>query len=325
MVSKTHIGIGVLILILLSSGVIYVEWSDNARLRIDDDKTSFYVPHEDYSWMWVVSGREYNKLIDGTSNMNRITKEITVENFETENGLTIIRTTPYIRGPIIRDIYYFDGNIKDIELFPISHKVEVINATGYYYKYEVRDLVYNGDTFKFDGEQISQEFGRNMKVTWWDNYRLGWVYKTGSMYVKSEKIESDYEVFDVRLFDPVCKEFSYVYEKETKMIQIYKEEIIYPDSIYVEENNTWIDVSPYTIKKIIGYEKIEIATNKKNILIDGKQFSEANIQYNTMAKWDVPLGDRNFEEFGRCRDYELAKGICKEFDLCNEKSLEVIK
>lgn len=204
MVTKTKISIGILLLILLSTGVVYVEWKNDARIRVDEDKATFYVPHDTMPWIWVVSGREYNKLYDGTSLMNRDTKNILVETTYDENSITIKRKTPYIRGPIIIDTYLFNTKEEDIELFPISHKVEVLNAQGKYYRYEVKDLVYDGDTFKLDGKQVSQSFGRNMKVNWWNGYRLGWVYKTGSMYVKSEKLETDYEVFETKLFDPVA-------------------------------------------------------------------------------------------------------------------------
>jgi len=201
LVTKTKISIGILILILLSTGITYVEWSNNARVRIDNDKSTFYVPHETSSWMWVVAGREYNKLYDGSSLMNRDVSNIKVETTYNQDTIIIKRTTPFKRGPVVIDTYLFDGKNDDIELFPISHEVEIFNASGKFYRYEVKDLVYDGETFKLEN-QTSMGFGRNMKITWWKDYRLGWVYKTGSMYVKSEKLDSDYEVFDVRLFDP---------------------------------------------------------------------------------------------------------------------------
>ena len=203
MVTKEKIGIGLLLLILISTGAIYIEWKDDARIRIDNDKSTFYVPHESYDWMWVVAGREYNQLYDGTSKMKRDLSEIKVDTFYDDERVIIVRTTPYIRGPVIVDTYLMDGTIDDIEQFPISHTVQILNGKGYYYRYEVKDLKYDGDTFKLDGTQTHQDFGRNMKVDWWNNYRLGWVYKSGSMYVKSEKLPSDNEVFNVRLFDPV--------------------------------------------------------------------------------------------------------------------------
>lgn len=204
MATKTNIIIGILILSLISSGVIYVEWSNNAKIRVDNDKATFYVPHNTMPWIWVVAGREYNKLYDGTSLMNRDLSGIKIDTTYTSDTIIIKRTTPFKRGPVIIDTYLFEGGIDNIELFPISHTVEVFNATGKFYQYEVRDLTYDGPTFKLDGKQTYQEFGKNMKVSWWEGYRLGWIYKSGSMYVKSEKIDSDYEKFEVRLFDPVA-------------------------------------------------------------------------------------------------------------------------
>ena len=148
------------------------------------------------------SGREYNKLYDGTRIMYRQRSGINVSTTINGDEITITRTTPYIRGPVIIDTYKFRGNITDIELFPISHTIEVINGTGYFYRYEVKDLTYDGSTYKLDGTETVAEFGKNMKVTWWEGYRLGWVYASGSMYVKSEKITTDHVMFNVRLFDP---------------------------------------------------------------------------------------------------------------------------
>jgi len=202
MADKKYYYLGIIVLlILVGSGIVYVTFGNDLKIRIDNDKSTFYVLE---NGRWVVSGREYNKLMDGSSNMNRRTSEIEVlTNIdEIQNTTTITRRTPYIRGPVVVDTWYFDGKLTDKEQFPTEHIIEVYNGTGYYYKYEVRDLVYDGDTFKLDGKQTEMSFGRNMKVTWWEGYRLGWVYKQGSMYIKSEKLASDYEKFNVRLFDP---------------------------------------------------------------------------------------------------------------------------
>ena len=198
MATKTKITIGSLILLILATSIYLT--MDNVKIRVDNDKSTFYV-FEDSRWR--VSGREYNKLLDGTKLMYRKSSGIEINYSINDMNVIITRFTPYIRGPKIKDTYVFIGDVKDVELFPISHKIEIFNATGYYYKYEVKDLVYSGETFKLDGTQTIQSFGRNMEVEWWEGYRLGWIYKNGNMYIKSEKIDSDYKVFDVRLFDPV--------------------------------------------------------------------------------------------------------------------------
>jgi len=57
MVDTNKIIIGILTLLVLSSGVVYVTYMDSGRIRVDEDKATFYVPHDDYSWIWTVSGR----------------------------------------------------------------------------------------------------------------------------------------------------------------------------------------------------------------------------------------------------------------------------
>ena len=197
---KEKIVLGVLTLLIVS-GIFYIEFLDQARIRVDNDKTTFYVKNENN--VWIVAGREYGSLFDGNTKLRRSLKDVSVYSDVTNDIITITRTTKYIRGPIIVDTYTFDSTKEDIEFFPISHLVEVFGGEGLSYKYEVRQLTYDGETFKIPPAQTSQEFGKNMKVEWWSDFRLGWVYKSGSMYVKSEKITGPYASFNVRLFDPI--------------------------------------------------------------------------------------------------------------------------
>lgn len=192
--------IGFILFTILTSGVLYLQF-ENVKIRVDDDKTTFYGLNENNRW--VVTGREYSSLFEGATKLNRRVSEINVDYSTDGEMIVITRVTPYIRGPVIRDTYVFNGSVNDVELFPVSHTVEVFNGSGLFYKYEVKDLFYDGETFKLDGDQIYQEFGMMMNVEWWSDYRLGWVYSNGNMYVKSEKMTSDYEVFNVRLYDPV--------------------------------------------------------------------------------------------------------------------------
>ncbi len=197
--------LGFIVLTILASGVL-LQLNDQVKLRIDEDKSTFYVPHEDYSWIWTVSGREYNRIFDGSSLMNRRASEIVVENYfnNETNQITIKRTTPYIRGPVIVDTYKFDGDIEGIELFPISHQVEIYNASGKFYRYSVDDLTDTGSKRKLDGETLLS-FGKNMKVELNPDYRWAWIgYPYGSDSVSAQyDIDSDYEIFNVRLFDPI--------------------------------------------------------------------------------------------------------------------------
>ena len=198
--TKNNITIGSLILILLVSGIMYVTFdAGGVKLRVDEDKSTFYVFNENNS-RWQVSGREYNKMYDGTKRMYRDASNILLEYTNDSSTITIKRTTPFKRGPIVIDTYEFNGNITDVELFPISHTIELINATGYIYQYEVRDLKYGGLTIKNPISPLN--FGMNMKVEWDDQAYWSTVYKSGILKVRY-KPQSDYEVYSVRLFDPI--------------------------------------------------------------------------------------------------------------------------
>ena len=68
-ITKTEKIIGTLVLILLASGIVYISM-DSVRMRVDYDKSTFYIKLLDEnnqpSGRWLVSGREYNKLYDGS-------------------------------------------------------------------------------------------------------------------------------------------------------------------------------------------------------------------------------------------------------------------
>ena len=199
--TSTKIIIGVLLITLIATGV-YITMGDNVRIRVDNDKSTFYVQENN---RWVVGGREYNRLFDGTSQMNRYVSGIEVETDidNVSETVTIKRTTPYWRGPVIVDTYFFDGKVDDVELFPISHTIEIFNGTGYYYRYTVDDLTGVPDKTKLTDVTLLN-FGRNMKVELNPDYRwawIGWPYGGDSVSAQYD-IDSDYEVFHVRLFDP---------------------------------------------------------------------------------------------------------------------------
>jgi len=185
-------------LILLTTGVVYVQLGNDVKIRVDDDKTTFYVLEDS---RWVVAGREYNKMFDGVKLMYRdvagIKMETNIDN--TTKHVTIKRTTPYKRGPVVIDTYDFDGGISNVDLFPISHTVEVINGSEFLYQYEVRDLVYDGETIKDIKSPMG--FGRNMKVEWEEGNYYSKVFKTGILKIKYRPT-SNYENYSVRLFDP---------------------------------------------------------------------------------------------------------------------------
>ena len=68
---------------------------------------------------------------------------------------------------------------------------------------------------------------------------------------------------------------------------------------YIEEK--------YTVEEKIGYKC------RDGVIVDGKEYDgSVNIKDDMLFEWSVPIADRNFVEFGTCREYEKAKGVCKE-------------
>ena len=202
--------LGSIAIILALSFVIISMPGIGVKMRVDEDKTTFYVKLLDDAGIpygrYLVSGREYNRLFSGNTLQYRdkstININTTIDN--ATNSTTIIRSTGYQNGAIIKDTYEFDGGTTDVELFPVSHKVEVINGSGLFYRYTVDELKDTGEKRKLiDEYEIS--FGMRMKVELDEGYNwawIGWPYGSDSLSAQY-KIETDYEVFNVRLFDPL--------------------------------------------------------------------------------------------------------------------------
>jgi len=42
----------------------------------------------------------------------------------------------------------------------------------------------------------------------------------------------------------------------------------------------------------------------------------------TLSVWSVPIGDRNFKEYGKCREYEIKKGVCYKKENIQAEQIE---
>lgn len=235
--TNTSLIVGFMTILFISVGV-YITLQSGVRIRIDNDKSTVYINEG----RWLIGGREYNLLFDGNTKMNRNLPSISVatEINKIDNTILVTRYTKYIKGPYIIDTYYFDGKLNSKELFPIYHKIKIYNGTGYYYRYEARDLQYDGETRKL--YTTSMEFGRNMKVTWDSGYRWAWVYKTGILKIQYE-LKSDYEEFNVRLFDPVS-ESKYLRLDSISSNRTYE----YQTTAQLTTNYTYISIFDNTVR-----------------------------------------------------------------------------
>lgn len=212
--TKQKIIVGVLLLtLLLASGIVYVSMGDTVRIRVDEDKTTFYVKLLDNDGnpkgRWLVSGREYNKFFNGTRLIYRHAKDVnvTIDINNKTNKVKITRITPYYNDADIVDTYLFDGSIDDVNLFPISHTVEIFNGNkcgknGCIYQWEVRDLDYDGITRIATSPE---SFGKRMKASWMDGAYYQKIFQQlfSDKLIVKYRVKSDYMKIDLRFFDPV--------------------------------------------------------------------------------------------------------------------------
>ncbi len=193
--------IGFITFAILASSLYFI-LDNNYRIDIKETYTSFKV-YENNSW--VLGGEERTKLWDGTTLMRSNNR---VVNYTMEGNTTIAYRYAYFKdGCVAVDIYEFNGSNKDVELFPVSHKIETYNCSGKILMYEVTKLGYYGETDYDIGN--AHEFEHNMKVEWSDGNYYERVYKykdsnEGKLEIKY-KINSDNFSTYARLFDPIIE------------------------------------------------------------------------------------------------------------------------
>jgi hypothetical protein len=197
MATGKQIAVGILILLAFAS-VIYMTLPGQVQLKIQSTKSSFYI-WENNSWL--LTGTEYNYIYNGTKSLGR---QDYIINYSTDksNITKITRIVNYTKGNI-KDTYVFLGNEEDKEKFPISHTIEISGAKGFIYQYIVDGLYYSGNTISVSGKGYT--FGKNMRIEWDKIPYYAKINKLsggkGKLTLKF-KIDKDYEIYSIRLFDP---------------------------------------------------------------------------------------------------------------------------
>ncbi len=295
MVKKYAIGILVLVLLVAS---VYVLYPNNVRIDVGKTYSTFKVWEND---SWVLSGQEYSLMFDGTKKMRASSRD--VESFVEGEIIKIIRTANFKNNVTVIDTYTFDGDEKDIELFPISHEINVLNGEGYILVYEVTKLEYFGETIK---DILSpQEFGHKMKITWegGNYYSRIWGYSgrdEGKLTVKYRP-DSDNFTKQVRLFDPPILEIGYEFINDSVHIWNNIDDYYFNKSSGIQFTNYYED---YWTKNVfcLGYYsgetwvKIKCADELDNF---NRNIESDNLTYVNATLW------KDINYFG----YDLRFGI----------------
>ena len=104
--------------------------------------------------------------------------------------------------------------------------------------------------------------------------------------------------------------WEFVYGEKTIYKEVMKESCTLEK---IEQNGT---IHPEVCWEVVDYLVPETRpTNKIIGITDGNDIIYNAYKKNgKIHKWHVPIGDRNFEEFGECRQYEIEKGVCESVD-----------
>ena len=305
--------IGVLVLVLLTSS-IYILLPDSVRIDVGKTYSTFKVWEND---SWILAGQEYTLMFDGTKKMRASSR--TVEHFVEGEIIKIVRIANFKNNVTVIDTYTFDGNEKDVKLFPISHQVNVLNGEGYILVYEVTKLDYSGETIK---DILSpQEFGHNMRIEWESGnyYSRIWGYANRDEGKLTVKYRPDSINFTkkVRLFDPPGNNsIGYEFLDEGNVVHIWntQDDYFFEKDAGIQLTNHYQD---YWTKNIFcigfynstGWNPIKCADELSNF---NKQIESDNLTYVNATLWkDITYGT-----------YDLRLGIQYHLGL-NDENLSI--
>ena len=121
--------------------------------------------------------------------------------------------------------------------------------------------------------------------------------------------------------DPVLVGWKALYKQKEKKVTIWKERIVevkeecgYNIST---KDQSCTPAYKYTENYKDGYKMVKYSSTTEIGIIAGDKIymKPYNLEDKYISTWNIPVGDRNMEEFGRCREYEIAKGVCSEVNL----------
>lgn len=167
-----------LMIIVATALITIVNMDSGFRIDVLKNQTNFYLYDNstpELSGTWILGGTEQWKIYDNNKPYNP--SSVAIKNTLLKNNKTMVtRTAKYTtRNITVIDVYTFDGNTKNIELFPIQHTINVTckNCT-YKYMYDTYS-----PKMKVEYDTPNDMYGKNL------------VYN----------IQKN-RVFSVRMFDP---------------------------------------------------------------------------------------------------------------------------
>ena len=185
-----------LIMVVLSSS-IYFLMPDKVKIDIGKTNTKYSVWEND---SWVLAATEYVNLYDGSKKMRAKSRELIYWN-DSKNVYTQ-RKSVWKDDIVTIQTYIFEKDSENVEDFPEGNKFECFNCEGKIVHYEIRDILYEGETKVIESPF---SFGHNMKIEWsiGNYYSKVFQQKSSDKIIIKYKPKKYYESYNVRLFDPV--------------------------------------------------------------------------------------------------------------------------
>ena len=175
---------------------IYFMMPDAVKIEIGRTNTEYSVWENE---SWVSAAVEYVNLYDGTTKMRAKSRELIY--WEDLNYAYVSRTSIWKDNITTNQTYTFNKTADNVEQLPARNEFECFNCVGKIVHYEIRNILYEGET-KVINSPFS--FGHRMKIEWADGAYYAKVFqqKSSDKIIIKYRPTSDYESYEVRLFDP---------------------------------------------------------------------------------------------------------------------------
>lgn len=106
--------------------------------------------------------------------------------------------------------------------------------------------------------------------------------------------------------------YEIVYETDTVIKPIYRVVTVKIPEVENSLNGTKTPARTYNITVLDRYEEVTVYGKPKGLNINGIEIPNSYVQNEHIINFSYPTGDRNLNEFGDCRKYEVEKGVCEK-------------
>lgn len=208
--TKTIIFSSILMLFITISAFIFVNNLHNLKYEITCKDSKFYIGNTtDNVTTWTLSGIESWNLYNKSKKLS-YSKCVKLE-YNDSDYVYVNLSYYYPNNVIIKNNYVISIKYTSIESFPLSHSIELYNATKLQLRYNVSVLAHH-DRMKFvvapNYGLINGLYVYNISSSKIVSSYYNYTSSNGSLVIGANYSYIDYSKLDFRLFDPVTTQYS---------------------------------------------------------------------------------------------------------------------